>query len=548
MASLPSACPQCLHAYTDAAGTHAPAAFPCGHAFCQPCAAAWVRGDNPPTCPLACGAVFAERAVPPPLALPPPPAAAAAPTPPPARAIAAGPEPLRWTPAADEGQVLVLAAPADVRFGVAGKWVLREGCVGELPITNAAFSVPLLGVHRDPAIGVAKHAEVSWRWDTVAVEGERVVLQGCGGAPRTVRYGAPSHAATLWAAASAAPCAWVEHSLAEGEAVAVENATFGGDPAPGVRKVLQLAVPPPPLAIAGVPSALPLGDCALCGDAGVPALTPCGGAPAHAHCLPCALQALRAELEQRGGAVDLTFPVLCAVCKPSVYGGGQAAAAAAAAARTALGRPEEALRGWWLPEAVEAVGAWSVAASEAARLQQHALRPAERSVYQARLVGALARAPPAAEGARSARLGLRDIVFVCPHAECRRPSLLERHESEADVVGGNAAALAEAVVAGGGAEGAAAAEAAAAAAAAPAPLPVHRKGAPGACSCSVVCCARARARVCVCVCAGRAGRTPLRAVLPLPLTPHLTPNPPPPQLPAPTAPPRSALIAGTSGP
>jgi hypothetical protein len=467
-------CPLCLIAYD--AGAHAKAAFPCSHAFCLACCAAWVQGPNPPTCPQSCGAVFPDRAVPPPLPrlpaaalLAPAPACAAA------RAIPAGPEPPRWAHCADEGQVLVLARPADLRYGAQGRWLHREGCVGEVPVTNAAFGVashagvevelPLLGVHCDPARGVRKTAEIAMTWETVAEEGERIVLQGCGGAPRTVRYGAPPlHASRLWGAGGAQR-GWVERALAEGEVCAVDNAFFGSDPAPGTRKALQLAVAPPPVAIQGVPTALPLGACALCGDAGVPALSPCG-APAHALCLPCALAALRAELEQRGGAVDLSYPVLCPMCKPSVYG-----------RRAPAPAGSHCLSGWWLPEAVEAVGAWGAAASEAARLQQRALRPAEQAVYQGRLVGALARAPPAPEGARSARLGLRDVVFVCPFAECRRPSLLERHVSEADSVGGNAAALAAAVVAGGGAEGAAAA--AAAAAAAPQALPTHRKGAPG---------------------------------------------------------------------
>ena len=419
------------------------------------------------------------------------------------RVVEAGAEPARWTRVAEEGEILVLPLPVDLRYGGGvgeGSWLYKPGCVGELPVTNASFGVGAfaLGVgafgalfgSSDPAVGVRKHCEVAWRWERIAEEGDRITLRSS--TPRTLRFGTPPVAGGLFGVGGVQG-GWVERAGVVGD-VDVEVAFFGSDPHHGVKKALELAVPAPSVQVLGVPTPQPPGDCTLCGETGVPVLSPCG-APAHAHCLPCALQALRAELEQRGGAVDLTYPVLCAVCKPSAY---------PAPARAGAAGP---LQGWWLPQAVQAVAAWSAAASEAQRQGHHALRQAEHAVFWGRLVGALARAPPEAEQRRYRALGLRDTVMVCPNPACHCASLVERHESETDVVGGHAAAPAaaagsgssaaadeaaavpSAAAAGGGAGAvAAAATAVVAAAAAPpapqAPAPLaqaRRLGHPAAC-------------------------------------------------------------------
>jgi hypothetical protein len=385
-----------------------------------------------------------------------------------------GAEPPRWSRVASEGELLFCAAPADLRYGdlAADKWLHRAGVVGQFRVTNEAFGVDPLGL-LDPARGVKKHAEVSYVWTPVALEGERVALLGSPlGAARSARYGAPG-GRTLWGGDGGG---WVECSIiADGVPVDVSGALFGlgygADPAPGVRKRLEVAMPPPPTRLLGSPSEPPPGACGLCDRAGAPVLAPCGGGggggggAAHALCLPCALQSLRAELSLRGFGVDLSFPILCALCKPACY-------------PAPPGAPP--LEGWWRLGAVEALRAWSGEAGAAALDGQAPLSAREAATFQAHVVAALARAPQGgAERARAARAGLRDAVFVCPNTACAHPCLLERHVTEPFFPGVvMSAASGEAP---GGAEGGGGGSCAAADAPPPPPPPPLRRGAPASC-------------------------------------------------------------------
>jgi hypothetical protein len=177
------------------------------------------------------------------------------------RVISAGAEPQRWTLAGLEGQTLLLSAPTEVRYGAPPctpsalpggeqRWLVRQGCMGRLPLENAAFGIgsPLLGLHRDPAEGTRKQAEVGWRWVTVAQEGDTVALGGCAGSTsRTLRFGAPKAPPSLFFAGSAE--GWMEVKAVEGQAVTATPAALGCDPAPGIHKVLQLAMAASPVCI-----------------------------------------------------------------------------------------------------------------------------------------------------------------------------------------------------------------------------------------------------------------------------------------------------------
>jgi hypothetical protein len=385
---------------------------------------------------------------------PPPPAA------PVCRVIDVGPEPPRWTLVAAEGELLELSAPTDLRYGDpgGGGWIIKHGVAGQIRVSNEAFGVGGPFGKADPAPGVVKRAEAAFVWQPLAEEGDTVALRATPlGSARRVRFGVPG-VRSFWGGAAG----WVERALpCGGEPVKVQPVLFGGeDPAPYVRKRLEVAMPPPRTRLLGCPSEPPRGGCVLCGCDDVPALAACGAA-AHALCLPCALQALRAELAFGGFGVNLSFPILCPVCKPRVYPPRPGAP------------PLDALDGWWLPPAVDALRSWSGEAAADARDGHAPLGAREAATFQAHLVAALARAPPEEESARAARLRLRDAVFVCPNAACGHPSLVDRHEAQPFILGVVVAASAE-EQAGDGGGGAAPAAAAPARHGAPADCPLCR--------------------------------------------------------------------------
>lgn len=115
---------------------------------------------------------------------------------------------------ANENGTCSLAEPAMIAYGAAGAYAYRRVHDGRVDCTNAAFG-------KDPLYGVVKGCYVAPAggpagWTQCAPENSTCSA----GTPRTLVYGARGAFLTRWVT----------------EPVSCTNATFGGDPIPGVRK------------------------------------------------------------------------------------------------------------------------------------------------------------------------------------------------------------------------------------------------------------------------------------------------------------------------